>query len=76
MGMTENAAYPCRGEPCGCCDRADGVALSERSGDRGVPHASRLVELFGENGEVGGVLGDLVDWIDDHNLRIIKLDLN
>ena len=76
VGMTENAANPCWREPRGVGNCGDGVAVSERSLDRCVPHATCLLESLGEVGELGGVLGDFVEWIGGHSGRVIKPYLN
>lgn len=74
--MTENAANPCRREPRDIGNRGDVVAVSERSLDRCVPHASSLLELLGESTESSDVLGDIIEWIGDHSVRLIKPHLN
>lgn len=71
VGVTEYAANPRRGEPCCFGDPADGVAVSERSRDRGVAYAARQLKLLGELGELCGVLGDIDEWIGDHTVRVI-----
>ena len=76
VGMSEYAADSCRGEPCRFGDRADGVAVRERSSDGCVPHASRLFQMFGELGELCGVQGDIAERIGDHTVRIIQSHLN